>query len=193
MSPEFAQALLLAAEAEEDEETTNFLIPNGTFFAELLIFLVVFGVIYKFAWPFIKKVMTERQDMIRRQIEESEKTNEKLAAAEQKYNEALDEARTEAAKIRDEARADAGRIKEELRVQAEAEVARIRQRGEEQLTAQREQAVRELRAQIGDLSVTLAGRIVGDSLANEQARSATVDRFIDELDGMSATDKSAGR
>jgi F-type H+-transporting ATPase subunit b len=171
----------------------NFLVPNGTFIVELVIFLIILGVFWKYVVPPLRKAMTERQEMIRRQIEESRKTRERLEAAEAKYREVLSEARTEAAKIRDEARAEAGRIKAELREQAEREVAQIRQRGEEQLATQREQVVRQLRSEIGELAVTLAERIIGESMQDEARRRGTVDRFIDELDSMSATDDTGAR
>jgi len=180
--------LLLAA---EEGGTDNFLVPNGTFFAELLIFLIIFWVIWKYVVPPVRKAMTERQEMVRRQIEEAKEARERLEAADAKFREVLGEARTEAAKIRDEARAEAGRIKTDLREQAEREVAQIRQRGEEQLATQREQVVRELRGEIGRLSVALAGRIVGESMEDEARRRGTVDRFIDELDAMSAQDSDA--
>lgn len=170
---------------------SNFLIPNGTIIVELVIFLVVLWVIWRYVVPPVKRVMNQRQEMVRKQIQESHEASERLEAAERKYSEALDEARTEAAKIREGARSEAQRIKEEMRDQAEQEVAGIRQRGEEQLTTQREQVVRELRSEIGNLAVTLSERMVGESLADESRRSATVDRFLDELDGMSATDGQA--
>lgn len=180
-------ARVLAAGEEGD---SIFLIPNGTFWVELLIFLVVFGVIWRYVVPPVKRAMTERQDMVRRQIEESRETRERLDAADAKYRELLGEARTEAAKIRDEARAEAGKIKADLREQAEREVAQIRQRGEEQLASQREQVMRQLRNEIGQLSVSLASRIVGESMEDEARRRGTVDRFIAELDGMSAAEGS---
>ena len=68
--------------------------------------------------------------------------------------------------------------------QADREVALIRQRGEEQLERQREQVKRELSAEIGQLAVTLAERIVGESMQDETSRRGTVDRFIAELEGM---------
>ncbi len=169
----------------------NFLIPNGTIIVELVIFLVVLWVIWRYVAPPIKRIMQQRQEMVRKQIEESQDASERLAAAERRYSDALDEARTEAAKIREGARAEAQRIKEEMRDQAEQEVAGIRQRGEEQLATQRQQVVRELRSEIGNLAVTLSERMVGDSLADESRRSGTVDRFLDELDGMSAPDGQA--
>lgn len=165
-----------------------FLIPNATFFVELVIFLLVLGVIWRYVVPPVKRAMNERQEMVRRQIEESQQARTRLDEAEARYSQAIAEARVEAANIRETARADAQQIKDEMRQQAEQEVARIRQRGEEQLATQREQVVRELRGELGKLAVTLAGRIVGESVADDARRAGTVDRFLDELQGMAATD-----
>ncbi|HEY6423801.1 MAG TPA: F0F1 ATP synthase subunit B [Pseudonocardiaceae bacterium] len=172
--------------AAEGGGGNNFLIPNATFFVELAIFLLVFAVIWRYVVPPVKKAMTERQEMVRQQIEESQQARIRLKEAEARYADALAEARVEAAKIREASRADAQEIKDEMRQQAEQEVARIRQRGEEQLATQREQVVRELRSELGKLAVTLAGRIVGESVANDARRAGTVNRFLDELQGMSA-------
>jgi F-type H+-transporting ATPase subunit b len=101
-----------------------------------------------------------------------------------KYRAQLAEARSEAAQIRDQARAEGQAIIEELRAQAQAESARIVARGEEQLATARQQVVTELRAQVGTLAVELAGRVVGESLADDARRRGTVDRFLEELDGM---------
>ncbi|MEO7196357.1 MAG: F0F1 ATP synthase subunit B [Pseudonocardiaceae bacterium] len=168
-----------------------FLIPNATFFVELGIFLVVLGVIWRYVAPPVKRAMGERQEMVRRQIHESQQTSKRLAEAQARYSEALAQARVEAAKIREAARADAQAIKDELRQQAEQEVARIRERGAEQLATQREQVVRELRGELGKLAVTLAGRIVGESMAEDARRAGTVDRFLDELQGIPSPDAAA--
>ncbi len=165
-----------------------FLIPNATFFVELVIFLLVLAVVWRYVVPPVKRAMNERQEMVRRQIEESQQARTRLEEAEARYSQALAEARVEAAKIRETARADAQEIKDEMRQQAEQEVARIRQRGEEQLATQREQVVRELRGELGKLAVTLAGRIVGESVADDARRAGTVDRFLDELQDMAATE-----
>jgi hypothetical protein len=56
----------------------------------------------------------------------------------------------------------------------------------------RQQVVNELRGQIGALAVELAGRVVGESLAEDARRRGTVDRFLAELDGMAAGDGRGG-
>lgn len=158
----------------------------STIIAEIVILLIVIGVIWRYVVPPVKHGVNERQDMVRRQMEQAEQARQRLEAADAKYRDALAEARTEAARTREDARADAQRIREELRAQADEEVARIRERGDEQLVTQRDQVVRELRSEIGTLAVTLAERMVVDSLEDETRRRATVDRFVDELENMPA-------
>lgn len=163
---------------------------------EYIASLVGFLLIIYFGWrkivPPVGKLMRQRQEAIRQQLEAAKLAAERLAAAEKKYQDAVAEARTEAAKIRDSARADAQRIVVEMREHAEREVQRIRQRGEEDLVARREQVIRELRVRIGAMSVDLAGELVTEHLAGQQARSATVDRLLDELDAMASSTQEAG-
>jgi F-type H+-transporting ATPase subunit b len=164
----------------------NFLLPNGTLIAELIAFLLILFVLWKYVVPPLQKSLQDRQDIIQKQVEDAEEAQHKLRAAEERYDQALAEARTEAAKIRDNARADGERIREELREQANAEVERIRQRGDEQLSTQREQVVRQLRGELGGLATQLAERLVGHELADDDRKRATVDEFLTRLDQLPA-------
>lgn len=156
----------------------------GDYIAELVAFVVVIAVLWWKVVPPVRAAMGRQKDAVAKQVEESKVAAERLATAERKYRDALAEARTEAAKIRDAARADAQRIVEEMREQADREVERIRQRGEEDLVAQRRQVIRELRGRIGELAVDLAGELVSEHLSGQEARVATVDRLLDELEAM---------
>ena len=77
-----AGVTLLAA---EEGGTSNFLIPNGTFFFVLAIFLVVLGVIGKFVVPPIQKVLGERERMLVKTAEDNKRAVELEAAAEADY------------------------------------------------------------------------------------------------------------
>ncbi len=158
---------------------------------ELVGFVVVVVVLWRYVAPRIRTATRGQQDLIRAQIKASEKASALLAEAQRKYSDAVAEARVESAKIRDGARADAQRIVVEMREQAEREVARIKQRGEDDLVSQRQQVIRELRGRIGQLSVDLAGRLVTEHLSTEAQRAQTVDRLLDELADMSARDEAA--
>jgi len=165
----------------------NFLVPNGTFIAELVAFLIVLGVLWRYVVPPVTKAMNERQQMIKAQLDEGKQASERLKQAEADYRKAMEEARTTAATIRDQARADAAAIREEMLEQAVQERDRVIESGREQLAHDREALVRELRASLGDLAVELASRILGESLAEEARQRGTVDRFLEQLQEEEAT------
>lgn len=156
----------------------------ATFIAELVGFVVVLFVLYRYVWPVLKKMMDERQELISRQVQEAEDAEKALAEAKRKHDSAVSEAEQEASRIRDDARSDATRIREELQEQADQDVARIKQRGEEQLAAQREATARGLRIETGGLSMQLAQRLIAESMESEDQKRASVDGFLDELDGL---------
>ena len=172
---------ILAAEAH------NPLIPPlGEIIIGLIAFAVVVIVLFKLVGPRFEQVFRARREAIEGGIERAEAMQAEARAALEQYRAQLAEARTEAAQIRDAARAEGQQILEELRAQAQEESARIVARGEEQLATARQQIVNELRGQIGTLAVDLAGRVVGESLADDVRRRGTVDRFLEELDAMAA-------
>jgi F-type H+-transporting ATPase subunit b len=169
-------------------EAHNPLIPP---LGEIIIGVIAFGILYlvfaKLVAPRFEQVFRARREAIEGGMERAEAMQAEAKAALEQYRAQLAEARNEAAQIRDQARAEGQQILEELRTQAQEESARIVARGEEQIAAARQQVVNQLRGQIGALAVDLAGRVVGESLADDARRSGTVDRFLAELDGMAPT------
>ncbi|MEN3359743.1 MAG: F-type H+-transporting ATPase subunit b [Mycobacteriales bacterium] len=167
------------------EEPPNPIIPHPSeMIVGLVAFLLLLWLMWKFALPRFEQAFQARTEAIEGGIRRAEEAQAEANRLLERYRAQLAEARTEAAQIREGARADAVRISEEMRAAAQAEQARIVQRGEELLAAQREQVVAQLRSEIGTLAVQLAGRIIGDSLADEASRQRTVDAFLAELDGM---------
>ncbi|GAB1694112.1 F0F1 ATP synthase subunit B [Krasilnikovia sp. M28-CT-15] len=166
-----------------EEPAHNPIIP---FWQEVVIGTIAFGllcfVLMKFVFPQMEKTFAARVDAIEGGIKRAEVAQAEANALLEQYRAQLGEARTEAARIRDEARADAEAIRQDVLAKAREESERIIAAGREQLAAQREAIVRDLRSEVGTLAVDLAGRIVGESLADEARARGTVDRFIAELD-----------
>jgi len=168
------------------ESANPLLPPLGEIIVGTITFAILCFVMIKYVVPRFEQVFVARREAIEGGIERAEAMQAEAKASLEQYRAQLAEARGEAAQIRDAARVEGQQILEELRTQAQEESARIVARGEEQLAAQRQQIVHELRGQIGTLAVDLAGRVVGESLADDARRSGTVDRFLTELDGMAA-------
>jgi F-type H+-transporting ATPase subunit b len=154
-----------------------------------IIFLTV--VIARFVVPRFEATYAERTAAIQGGMEKAEKAQEEAEAALKQYQAQLAEARSEAAKIREDAKTQGTQIIAELREQAQAEAARIRQAAESQLEAERAQVMTQLRSEIGGLATTLAGRIVGEAMTDDERARRTVDRFLADLE--SEQPSAAGR
>ena len=159
-----------------------FILPNATIFAELFAFLIVLFVLRRYVVPPLTKAMEARQTAIRTQIEEAERARMEAQSTLEDYRAQLAEARAEANRLREEAREQGRAIIEELRVKAQEEAARITAGGESRLATERQQVMASLRAEIGQLAVDLAEKIVGTSLTEQSRQRAVVDRFLDELE-----------
>ncbi len=159
-----------------------FIIPNGTFFFELFAFLIVLFVLWRYVVPPLTKAMEARQTAIRTQIEDAERTRAEAQSTLENYRAQLAEARAEANRLREEAREQGRAIIEELRVKAQEEATRVTAAGESRLATERAQVMASLRAEVGQLAVDLAEKIVGTSLADESRQRAVVDRFLDDLE-----------
>ena len=165
------------------EEKLNPLIPHPI---EIILSLVVFGLLFfavkKWVVPNFEKTFAERTQAIEGGLEAAEskqaEADEKLAELEKQ----LADARQEAARIREEAREQGAQIVTEMRDQAQAESTRIVEHGKSQIEAERQQAITSLRAEVGTLATSLAGRIVGESLDDDERSTRVVDRFLADLE-----------
>jgi len=170
---------------------SNFLVPNGTFFVELFAFVLMFFLLARYIIPPINKAMTARQEAIRAEFAEAEKAKADANAAEAEFKAQIADARHEAARIREEAREQGAAIVAEMREQGQSEQARIIEHGHAQIAAERQQAVASLRAEVGTLATELAGRIVGESLEDDDRANRVVDRFLADLETLEVSQNAA--
>ena len=165
----------------------NFLVPNGTFYVELIAFAIIVFLLAKYVVPPINRAMTARQEAIRKDFADLEKAENDARRAEKEYKDQLADAKHEAARIREDAREQGAAIIADMRKQAQEESDRILRHARAQLDAERQQAVAALRTELGSMATELAGRIVGESLEDDDRRARTVERFISALEQDSAT------
>ena len=170
---------------------SNFLVPNATFLVELVAFAIMLFVLGKYVVPPINKAMTDRQNAIRKEFADLEEAEDDARKAEKEYKDQLADARHEAAKIREEAREQGAAIIADLRKQAQEESERILRHGRAQLEAERAQALQSLRNEVGTMATTLAGRIVGESLEDDDRQARTVERFINALEDESRASETS--
>ncbi|MBE7437929.1 MAG: F0F1 ATP synthase subunit B [Spirochaetales bacterium] len=152
----------------------------GLFIWTLITFTVVMLVLRAFAWKPITWALDQRSlriqsdlsaaDSIRKEAEES------LAA----YRAKLAGLREEGLQIVAEARQEAEKLRARMISEAEADAAEIRRRGKRDLELARDAALADFHRQVTDLSVTVAGRIIGRELkAGDHVR--LIDESLEKL------------
>lgn len=156
----------------------------STFIGQLIGFALIAFLVVKFVVPPVRNMMKNQQETVRRQLEEHATAETKVAEADSEHAKALQEAKDEATRVIEEARIDAENIAEQLRAQADVELERIKTQGAQQVQLLRQQLIRELRQSLGAESVQRAGDLVRDFVSDSTEQSATVDRFLNELDQM---------
>jgi F-type H+-transporting ATPase subunit b len=160
----------------------NFLVPNGTFLVSLLAFAILVWIFGKYLIPPINRAMEARQEAIRHQFTELDEAQSDARKAEAAYKEQLNDAKHEAARIREEAREHSAQIVQEAREKAQTEADRILEHAHTQIEADRKAAFASLRRDVGSLATTLAGRIVGESMDDDERQSRVVERFLADLE-----------
>ena len=162
------------------------------FIGQLVGFALIVFIVWRYAVPPVRRMMANQQETVRKQLEDSAEAKKRLAEAEKAHEKAVEQAKAEAKQVTEEARVDAQRIVEQLHAQADAEVERIKVQGAQQVQLLRAQLVRQLRQDLGIESVSRAGALVNEHVSDPDAQSATVDRFIDEIDAMAPSEAVIG-
>ncbi len=133
---------------------------TGEIIWSVVSFIVLLALLVKFAFPPVKRIMTERTAKIRNDIEAAEKARLETERVLAEYRNQLEEGRKEANRLIEEARKTAELMREDLLRRAQEEAADIKRRADESLMIEKERVMNELRSSVGDLAVELASRII---------------------------------
>ena len=183
----FVLAVPARAFAEESSNKAEILIPKmAEFIPALIAFLIIWVVLAKFAWPQILSMMDERGKRIQESLDEAETTKKKAIASRKEYDELVTDARRKSADIVLEARKDAeaerARIIEAAHKEAEDIIAKAHANAEDERNAIYAAAA----ASIADLSVSVASKIVGETLDQDGEQRRIIERYVKEAGSLNA-------
>lgn len=128
--------------------------------AAWIVFLVVFAVLARVAWPLILKGLSEREQKIREEIEAAEMARKQAKDALEEYERSLAQARAEAQKMLEKTRAQQQQLADELRAKADAELAAMKDKARRDIEAAKRSALAEIYNSAGDLAAAAAGKIL---------------------------------
>ena len=167
----------------------SLLLPDsGLLFWMTLVFLVVFFVLWKWGFPSIIKMVNERKEYIDESLAKAEEANLRLANIQKQGEELLMEAREKQAQILREASKTRDTIVGQAQEKAHEESARILSEAKAEIESQKQAAIRDIRAQVAELSVQIAEKILQKELSTSAEQTQFIDRLLDDVTSTNGTE-----
>jgi F-type H+-transporting ATPase subunit b len=170
--------------------SSNFLVPNGTLIVEVIAFLIVLFVIYRYVLPPLNKALAQRQEEIRSSLEAAETARADAAETEAQRQVIVDEARQRAREIVSQA----NRVAESTAAQSEErgrqEYERLLRAAEAEIALARRRAIDEASAQLGALVMSVARQVIGRDI-DAAAHRDLIDEAVAAL--QASADTTAAR
>lgn len=145
----------------------------------ILAFIVLFFLLRKFALPAINGMIEARAARVRESLERAEETKVEAERLLDEYKQQMAEARGEAAKVIEQGRKVAESMKAEILAQANEDAKAIVAKAHEAMEAEKKSAIAQLQAEVADLSVAVAGKLIGEKLTTAD-HAKLIDKFMAE-------------
>ena len=154
----------------------------GLAFWMLVVFLILLGILGKFAWPVIIKNMEERAAFIDKGVEftrEAQKDREQAKVDAQKL---LAEAQKQQLEVLQQTERLKREKIEEARQEADKEARRVVEAAKLAVEQSKREAELQMRRQVGILSLQIAEKLVRRDLSTDKAQMEIIDQLLNELE-----------
>ena len=141
---------------------------------------MLLGVLYKFAWGPIVKMLDDRTRTIHEAIDAAKKERAEAERMLAEQKESLARATREAAELAKRNQQEVETLRQELTARARKEADELVASARKQIVEEKSKAVSELRGMAADLAIDAASRLVKASL-DEKAQRALVEDYLKQL------------
>lgn len=160
----------------------DLLIPDsGLLFWMTLVFIVVILILRKWGFPAIVKMVNDRKAFIDESLRKAHEANEKLANIQRESESILQETREKQAVILKEAAETRDAIVEKAQQKAREEGSRLLNEAKAQIETEKQNAIRDIRAQVAELSVQIAEKVIRKKLSSDSKQMDLIDKLLDEV------------
>jgi F-type H+-transporting ATPase subunit b len=167
------EVVRLAAEEEAKFQVNLFQVIIAA--ANFVVFLVLLWV---FALKPVSKMLSDRKERIEQGLKDAEQARRDRENAESERVATLTEARREANDILARAQKVAQDTREADIAATKEELERLRERATAEIEAEKVRAISDVRAEVADLALRAAGRVVGETMSSKRERRL-VEEFLE--------------
>jgi F-type H+-transporting ATPase subunit b len=139
-------------------------------------FLVFLALIWRFGFDPIANIMAQRKARIDQGLADAEQARKDRDAGAAERDQAMVQARREAQALVASAQKSAQELRDADIAATREELERLRKKAASDIVAERDRALADLRAQVADLALLAAGKVVGETMTDARQR-----RLVEEF------------
>ncbi len=153
---------------------------NGpTLIAQVINFLILFGILFVVAYKPIMKMLDERSKKIKDSMEQSELVKEQATRAEEEVKKQLEAAAKDGQEVIARAVKTGEELRQRAQQQARQEAEALIARARVEIQRERDEAVDELRKEFADLTILAAEKVIDRSL-DKKVHHQLIDKVMEE-------------
>jgi len=153
----------------------------GLIFWMLIGFGILFFILAKFAWPFITKSITEREQRIEMQLAEADEVRKAMANLKSEHQLLLRQAKEERDAILADARKMRDKMYEEAKAKADNEAKAIIADAKEVIHFEKMKVVTDIKNEIANMSIEIAEKILHEELVDKGRQEALIEKWMKDI------------
>lgn len=154
----------------------------GLFFWQTLLFVGLLLLLAKYAWKPILSAVEERENTIKDSLEAAEKAKADMEAVQADNKRILKEARAERDALLAEAKKTSTQIVNNAKEAAQAEADKIAAAAQEAIQQEKNAAINDLKAQVAELSVDIAQKVLQGELSDQKKQEQLVEKLVNDIE-----------
>jgi F-type H+-transporting ATPase subunit b len=143
-------------------------------------FAILLFILRKFAWKPILNSVNDREEGIKKALDSAEKAKREMENLHADNQKLLKEARAEREAMLKEARDMKMKMIEEAKDEAKETAGKLISQAQASIESEKKAAIAELKAQVANLSIEIAEKVVRAELSNKDRQEKLVESMLDE-------------
>jgi F-type H+-transporting ATPase subunit b len=152
----------------------------GLFFWQTLLFVLLLLLLKKYAWKPMLNAVNDREEGIKNALDSAEKAKREMENLQADNQKLLKEARAEREAMLKEAREIKNKMIEDAKEQAKEEAGKLVTQAQASIETEKKAAIAELKAQVANLSIEIAEKVVREELSNKDKQMKLVESMLGE-------------
>jgi len=154
-----------------------------SFIAQVVNFLILFGLLYLVAYKPVLKMLDDRSNKVKSSLEQAEVIRAQAEKAQEDFKVQIAEASKQGQLVIERASKTGDEIRDKAKAEAQVEAEALITRAKAEIRRERDEVIDELRKEFADLTILAASKVIGKSLDKTTHREM-INQVLEESAGL---------